>query len=314
MNPIKTTKDLLEVAEALSNKIMGEKQVSLAVDCMNGLGIYEATIKADNRFSKWVTSTLRHGTIEFDALEVYKISSTCLSPPYLGVIRENITKVGNKLILDLKPMLKCDLFRIEVAYRMTDEDFLKSLVRSRYSPEPLREKLKYELSAQLRNPAGLKMGFSEIEIEEFPVTARVHIRNNLNTGVPDYIKKLFKIDYEITDERNPYDARKIMNLQREKVRLLRKLGRDTNLLEKIQQLAVFLNPSNFLNYIDRSELADFRLHNCKEDEFFTALGTLALPKTMAVISRTDLTYEKPAAKGTLIYKSEELEQAVAKLF
>jgi len=297
----------------LSSKILGEKEESLIVDCANGWGIYEATIKADNRFSKWVTSKLKHGTIEFDASEVYKVSSICLSP-HLWVLRDNVIRDGNKLILDLKPLLKCDLFRIEVVHRMKDDDFFKGLVRSRASPEPLRENLKYELSAQLRNPAGLAMGFSEIEIEEFPVTARVHIRNHLDTGVPKYFKELFKIEHEILDEKNPHGHLKIINLQRERARLLKRLGRNTNILEKIQQLAVFLAPTNFLNYIDPLELADFRLHNCEEDEFFTALGMLALPKTMAVISRTDLTLKRPAAKGTLIYKSGEFEQAVAKLF
>lgn len=313
MSRIKTTKELLEVAEVLSSKIMGEKRESLTVECMNGLGIYEATIRTDNRFSKWVKSKLKHGTMEFNASEVYKIAITCLSP-FLKVIRGNVSRVGDKLILDLKPVLECDLFRIEVTYQMIDEDFLKGLVRSRTSPEPLRDRLKYELSAQLRNPEGLSLGFSEIEIEEFPVTARVRIRNNLSTGVPEYLKRLFRIEGQILDERNPHGAMEIIRLQREKARLLTRLGKNTSLLEKVQELAIFLNPSNFLNYIDALDLEDFRLHKCEGDEFFTALGTLALPKTMALTSRTDLSLKKPAARGTLIYKSRQFKDDVAKLF
>jgi hypothetical protein len=82
----------------------------------------------------------------------------------------------------------------------------------------------------------------------------------------------------------------IIQLQREKAQLLSILGRKTSLLEKIRELAIFLTPSNFLNYID--VLEDFRLHTCEEAEFFKALGMLSLPKTMDVISRTDLNLKK----------------------
>jgi hypothetical protein len=313
MSHIKNTKELLEVAKDISSKIMGEKRESLRVECMNGLGIYEATIHADNRFSKWVRSKLKHGTMEFDASGVYKITITCLSP-VLKVIRGNLNRVGEKLILDLKPALECDLFRIEIAHRMDDVDFLKGLVASRASPEPLRDRLKYELSAQLRNPEGLQLGFSEVAIEEFPVTARVHIRKNLNLSVPNYLRKLFQVENQILDERNPYATTELRQLQHEKVRLLAKLGKNTSLLEKIQELSSFLSPSRFLNYIDVVNLEDFRLHKCEEDEFFMAFGALALPKTMAVISRTDLTFKKPAARGAFIYKSMQFGDDVAKLF
>lgn len=105
-----------------------------------------------------------------------------------------------------------------------------------------------------------------------------------------------------------------MALQQEKVKLPRKLGKNTSLFEKIHELPASLKPYNFLNYLDFLELDDFRFHNCEEDEFFDAFGMLSLPKTMAVTSRIDLTLEKPVAKGKLIYKSGDFETDLAKLF
>jgi hypothetical protein len=309
MGVIQDTKDLLKVSKDISGKIIGEKRESLRVECMNGLGIYETTIYVDNKFSKWVKG-LTHGTMKFNASEVYRIRTTCISPSP-KIIRENVNKIEEKLILDLKPALECDLFRIEIAYKM-NEDFLKRLVSWRSSPEPLRDRLKYELSAQLRNPEGLVLEYSEVEIEEFPVTASVHIMEHLDMGIPLYVKRLFSIEQKILDERNPRATMEIIRLQREKTQLLRKLGRKTSLLEKIQDLATFLTPSNFLDYID--VLEDFRLHECEEAEFFEALGMLSLPKTMNVVSRTDLNLKKPAAKGNMTYKWRQLKDDVAKLF
>lgn len=310
MAEFQDTKQLLEIAETISGKILGDKKDSLRVECMNGLGVYETTIHVDNRFSKWVQKRLTHGSMEFPASQVYTIKTTGFSP-FPQTITGNVTKSGGKLILDLNPALEFDLFRIEIFCRM-DDDFLKSLVRGRASPEPLRNRLKYQLSAQLRNPEGLMLNFSEIQIEEFPVSATVHIAERINTNVPEYVKQLSRIEAEILGERNPHEGMKIIALQRKKAQLQKKLGK-TSLLDKIQDLSLFLTPSRFISYIEIVE--DFRLHQCERGhEFFKALGMLHMPKSMEVISRTDLSLKKPAASGSMIYESKKFEEDVSHIF
>lgn len=309
MSKIQDTTELLGIIKTVSELIRGEKKNSLRIECMNGLGVYGTHIKVDSKFSKWVNG-LTHGSMEVPASQVYEVRTTGFSP-YPQTIKGNITKYDEKLIIDLKPALKFDLFSIEISYRMDDE-FLKGLVRARSSPEPLRDQVRYELSAQLRNLEGLELGFSEVDIEEFPVSARVHIADRINMNVPKYVKELLKIETEILDERNPHAGMKVVELQRKKTQLLRRLGK-ASLADKIKDLSLVLTPSHFINYVKTIE--DFKLHHCERGtEFFRALGMLQLPKSMNVISRTDLNLKKPAAKGTMIYESRKFDEEIAYMF
>ena len=74
------------------------------------------------------------------------------------------------------------MFGLEISYRM-DNEWLRRIVRSRTSPEPLEDALKYHLSAQLKDPSSLVSGFSEFQIEEYPVSARVHIQQDITCEV-----------------------------------------------------------------------------------------------------------------------------------
>lgn len=310
MREIQNLRELMDIARAVTNKIAGEKKVSLRVECMNGLAIYESYIHVDNKFSKFV-ERLRHGCIELDASNIYSVKVTCIDPQP-KVIKDNVRREGDKLILDLKPALSYNLIQIEIAYHM-DEDFLNSLVRWRSSPEPLVDKMRYKLSAQLRNPEALILGFTEVEIEEFPITTTIHIKERIDAGIPEYVKRLFKVESEIMEERDPHAFKKIMKLQQEKAKLLKRLGKKTSLMEKIQALASLLTPTNFRKYIDVFE--DFRFHECERgSQFFKALGTLTLPRSMDVISRADLDLKKPAAKGTLVYEAKQFENDIRSLF
>ncbi len=309
MSEIQDTKELLRIIKTVSEMIRGEKKNSLRIECMNGLGIYGTHIKVDTKFSKWVNG-LTHGSMEVPESQVYEVRTIGFSP-YPQTIKGNITRSDGKLLIDLKPALKFDLFSIEISYRMDDE-FLKGLVRARSSPEPLSDQIKYELSAQLRNPEGLELGFSEVDIEEFPVSARVHIADRINMNVPEYVKELLKIETDLLGERNPHAGVRVVDLQRRKTQLLRRLGK-VSLNDKIKDLSLILTPSHFTNYVKTIE--DFKFHQCERGtEFFHALGMLQLPKSMNVISRTDLNLKKPAAKGTMIYESKKFDEEIADLF
>ncbi|WP_135609679.1 hypothetical protein [Methanococcoides sp. AM1] len=309
---LKTIKDLnslAHISEKVSNKMNVEKKNSLRLECMNGFGIHTTHMKVDGRFSKWMNG-LTNGTLELPKSKVYDIKTTGFSP-FPEVIKDNVYEKEDRCIIDLKPALKFDLFSVEISYRM-DDSFLKSLVNTRSSPEPLTDKVKYELSAQLKNPEGLRMAFSEIDIEEFPMTARVHVADRINTNVPDYVKEMVKLESEILNDRNPHSWVKEKQLKHRKVQLQRKLGKG-DLLDKVQDLSSLLTPNNFMNYVQIMD--DFKLSECERgSEFFRALGSCQLPKFMNVVSRTDLSLEKPASRGTMTYDSKKFGEEIINLF
>lgn len=306
-----TPKELFDFAKSLSEKIRSaEEKNSLRIECNNGIGYHTHYFKIDSIFQKWYTG-LTKGHLILPASKVYSVRTVGHSP-FPEEIYRNVTRDGEKVIVDLSPALKFDFFSIEVGLKM-DFDYVKNLVRARAPVETFEDRAHYHLSAQLKNPESLHMGFTDIEIEEFPVTARVHLTEKINTHVPDYIKDLVKVNSEMFDERNPYRTSiEIKELDRKRVKLLRKLGKAT-LEQKIQELAQLLTDTHFTRYLNTQE--DFRLDKCERSvELFRAVGMFQLPKFMNVISKTDLNLKKPAAKGDLIYNSRKFEEEVENIF
>lgn len=306
-----TPKELLEFAKSLSEKIRSaDTKTSLRIECDNNVGYHTHYFKIDGVFTKWFTS-LTKGKLIIPASRVYSVKTIGHSP-FPQEIYRNVTYEGTNVIIDLNPAMKFDFFSIEVGLKM-DSEYVKNLVRARAPVETFEDRIHYHLSAQLKNPESLQLGFSDIEIEEFPVTARVHLTERINTHVPEYIKELVKVNSEMFDDRNPHRTPiEIKVLDRKRVKLLRKLGKAT-LEQKIQELAQLLTDTHFTSYLSTKE--DFRLDRCERSvELFRAIGMFQLPKFMNVVSRTDLNLKKPAAKGDLIYHSKKFEEEIERIF
>jgi hypothetical protein len=309
LNRLKDLNEFASIAENLSSKIKGEKKNSLRLECTRNLATYTTHFAINGKVSRWITG-LYQGRLEIPRSALYGVKTTGFSP-FPEEIKGNVIYEENKCIIDLRPALKFELFSIETSFRMND-DFLNRLVNTRSSPEPLKDKVKYDLSAQLKNPDALELKFSRVDIEEFPLTARVHVADRINTNVPDYVKELIKIESDILSDRNPHAWVKERALKQRKVQLMRRIGKG-ELIDKIEELASLLSPANFINYVESVE--DFKLFDCERgSEFFKALGMCQLPKFMNVTSMTDLSLEKPAAKGKMYYNSKQFDEELSTLF
>lgn len=311
MGKIADTKDLMDVVGKFSRFIVGDKSDSLRIDCMNGIGYYFSTVDVETRFSKWVKKRGKI-TYEFNQDEVYSVRVFSVKPTPRR-IDEAVGIQDGKFTLDLNKVLKEDVFRLEVGYRM-DESWLEGMVRARSSPEPLQDAQKWHLSAQLIDPTSLIGGFSEVEIEEYPVSARVHIKEQINTNIPSYVVKMAEIEAEILSDYDPHHAIKVIGLQKKKARLKRRLS-EQDLMTQLNELSIFLRPNKFLNYVSMPSEQDFRLHCCEwGSEVFRALGMMPLPSKMNVTSRADLNLDKPAASGSMIYQTKKFETDVQNVF
>jgi len=311
MGKIQDTRDLLEIVGEFSKAIKGEKTDSLRIECMNGLGIYSTTINVESGFSKWVNKAISPNQ-KFDQQQVYSVKAYGIKP-LPRKIDDAVKIEGNQIILDLRKVLNEELIRIEIAYKMDDE-WLEGIVRARSSPEPLQDAQKWNLSAQLKDPQALIGGFSEIDIEEFPVSARVHIKEQINTNLPSFMKKMAKVEAKILADYDPRHATKIIGLQKEKAQIQKRMGK-TDLMTKLNEISTFLRPTKFTNYVNMSSSHDFRLHCCEwGSEIFRALGMMPLPSKMNIISRTDLSLQKPATSGVMVYESGRFEKDLKQVF
>lgn len=307
MADIKDIASLLEIAKGVSSKVFGEKQDSLCVDCLTNTGQYIATVTVDNAFSrayKTKSTRLRLAKSDIYRVRVYSIK------PFLGVIPEAVLELPDSFEIDLSKAANFEVIRIEITYRL-QRDCLEGMVRARSSPEPLQDKTRFNLSAQLIDPTSLIKGFKEMEIKEFPVSAFVYVQENLDTAYPMMaeIRKLADLDRQILHERDPHGVKAIMRLQRDRHAVYNKVKREApeRILKEVMSL---LGPRHFVSYLSAQE--PFHLYNCEWTGADTLLNFLgfSLPRGISAVTRTDLSYDRPFSKGQLIYESGKFQKDI----
>ena len=87
-------------------------------------------------------------------------------------------------------------------------------------------------------------------------------------------------------------------------------GREQEVLMDLQDI---FEPLQFCTFVDVK--SPFRYSDCiRGKEFYDKIPFPTFPKTMKVISRTDLSLDKPAAEGRLIYKKKDLQDKISEVF
>jgi len=308
LNIVRDSTNLLALAKELSGWLRGEKRESLRLECMQGLGVYTTTASVSGQLAKWIRR-LGPRTRGFPTGQVYDVRVFGLRPAPVK-LEDAVIREPSRFVLDLTKALDYDMFRLEVIYHM-DRDWLEGLVHHRSSPEPLEELMKYHLSAQLTDPAALNLGFSEVEVEDFPVTARVQIQEEIDTALPvlPLIRRIRQIEGQILSDYDPHHATNIIRLQRERHTLRERIMRKDP-AETLRELLLLLRPTRFVTYLKAEE--DFRLHDCTwGTDLFEMLGSIAMPKAIEATTRTDLSFDVPTAKGTLTYQSGRFSEDVS---
>ncbi|MHC1709610.1 MAG: hypothetical protein AB9819_04310 [Methanomassiliicoccales archaeon] len=307
MSGIQDMKSLLDIAKEVSSKISGEKLDSLQIECMNYLGKYVTTITADNAFAKFIRKS---GTLDFSYDTVYNARVYSIKPIMIG-IPDAVIKKSDRITIDLTKCKDSEILRVEVDYRL-ERSCVQGLIHHRSSPEPLADAMKYHLSAQLVDPSSLIKGFSEVDVEEYPVTASVNIQEYLDTTYPilGTIRKLKDIENKMLSISDPRKGVEIIGLQKERSRLIKKIQREApNTIMK--EIVSILGPMKFLKYLKVDE-RDFRLHNCEWSgvDSLMSVSNFTIPRHIEVTTRTDLTLKKPASKGQLTYNSGKFEEDI----
>jgi hypothetical protein len=298
---------LLETAKSLSTKLLGERQDSLCVDCLTNTGQYIATLTVDNAFSRmYKTKSTR---LKLSKNEVYRVRVFPIKP-LLSVIPEAVLDLPDSFEVDLSKAVDFEVIRLEVTYKL-QADCLEGMVRARSSPEPLQDKTKFNLSAQLIDPTSLTKGFKEVDIRDFPVSAFVYVQENLDTAYPvmTEVRKLAELDRKVLSDRDPHAFKNIARLQRERHAQWNKVKREApeRIMKEVMSL---LGPRHFVNYLSAQE--PFRLHNCQWTGADTLLNYLgfSLPRGISAVTRTDLSYDRPYSKGQLIYESGKFQKDI----
>lgn len=240
--------------------------------------------------------------IEIAAPSVVRVSASCLYP-MPRTVRQAVQKieysdgrVSYVLLPELLPP-QTELISISVSYRIDDASLIDDIVERTKAHEPSGpDKNEYWMHAQLKHPKILESKYGRFDLRDVDVTVDVGVHNELKTNIPASFIQRLKTFFEIMSETDPrrqfLAVPKLRRLARE-----RTAGREFKILVDLESL---FYPTEFRRFID--VIKDFRYSNCYKGKEYFELPIQIIPKKMHVISRADLTLEKPAAEGILVYK------------
>jgi len=251
--------------------------------------------------------------IKISAPSIIRVSASSLSP-LPGTIRSAVKKAvydDDSVVYALVPELipkETELISMTINYKIDDISVLNDLVSRTKAHEPSGSDLnEYWLSAQLKHPKVLVDRFGRFDLNDVDVTIDVGVHNELKNAIPKSLTRRLKAFFDVmreTDPRKQYRA--IPQLRR--LAMQKTAGKEFKIIFDLDSL--FL-PGTFSKFIDVKR--DFRYSGCYRGSECFELPVQIIPKKMNVISRADLTLEKPAADGILVYKNHLFTEEIRRL-
>jgi hypothetical protein len=218
-------------------------------------------------------------------------------------------------IINIKDLQKKSDYLIDIEYQMDDHRFMHSFVNTDGSSDtPFKEdeeKSEYWLEAHLKFPNILKdeYGHGNVELNDVDVGVNVSIGQDINMKIPselkDKMKTITKLNKgEIGRSETFKEAMHLYRIHKGKYS-----GDSLDILKSLQD---YFSETVFRKFVKVKQ--DFDYFNCiRGEEFYDNLPVYSWPKFMSVYSKCNLNLEKPAAKGTLLYKRKDFVTEITKI-
>jgi hypothetical protein len=211
--------------------------------------------------------------------------------------------------LDTKGMVSADTYILDVEYGMAEPRFIDALVqRNTPSESPKDKTSEYWLHAVLKHPSVLKLRFGRLDLRDLDFLVDVGIAEHLKTVVPRSLVQELEAGVALLAERNPHAK---FRLGRRHAQAMARRGKGST-MELLGSLQTLFLPDTFRTFVDVKE--DFHLGECERGvNFYDSLPIPTWPRSMKVISRTDLSLDNPVAKGVLVYRKDDFVGRVREL-
>ena len=220
-----------------------------------------------------------------------------------------ITLTKNGFELDLKKLRPGERYSMDIEYSLDDPRFLESLVNREVVKEtPREDSTEYWLVAQLKHLESLKSDYGRIDLRDIDFNVDVGVHQDVNTKIPDGFKDQVETLSQLTKKKGRSEKfklfQKLMSIQNKP-----QGGKEFKILGNISEL---FSPMSFRKFVDVSQ--DFHYYNCEKGSNVYDYSFASWPKFMKITSRTDLGLDKPASKGTLIYKKSDFMSEMEHIF
>ncbi len=253
--------------------------------------------------------------IAFKGLNLRRIS--IISSPGFLEETDSVSKIegdlAKGLIFDSKKLTgsaKEFKFKFEVALDSFEaEHVLKDLVRRDRQVEAIGdEKNTYWLHAQIKKLEDLRNSLRRFDLADIPFSVNVAIHQDVKNKFPPRRQKELEL---IAKWAREADRNRKALLTHQHLRLKRQRPQEKEISKVLDDLQNLFLPHRFCNFVD--VLNEFYYYDCyRGTDYYDQIPFRTIPKWMSVISRTDLSVEKPASKGKLVYKKADFQDAVEK--
>ena len=233
----------------------------------------------------------------------------------LQPVSDAVSYTENGFEINLKKLEKDTLYLLDVDYFIEDRRFIDALVNRNVAKESVGDETKeYWMVAQLKHLDALKHEFGYIELKDLDFGVDVSVYNEIKMKVPSIFRQQLEIAVKLLSKHHgSRDEQFKLLIQHQQLLHARKekyYGKIFEILEEIQEI---FSPLTFRRFVDVQK--DFHYYSCERGkDFYETLPFPTWPKSMKVISRTDINFDRPAADGLLIFKKGDFMDELEKIF
>ena len=220
-----------------------------------------------------------------------------------------ITPLEKGFELNLKQLKPGEQYVLDVEYFLEDQNFLDSLVNREVVDEsPEGDSTKYWMVAQLKHLESLKSEYCKIDLRDVDFNVNVGVHQDVSTKIPNLFKEQLETIAELIKKKGRDEKfnlfLKLLHIQTTKFG-----GKEYKLLGEVMNL---FSTSRFSKYVNVEK--DFHYSTCEKGTSVYDFPIPTWPKFMKVTSRTDLSLNKPASNGQLIYERVNFMAEIEKIF
>lgn len=204
-----------------------------------------------------------------------------------------------------------DLFLLNITYQGLNKNFEDALGRKDHPKEnPKGSKSGYSLHAELKHPSLLKEKYAVLDLRDITFDVNMDVSRDIKMLIPSAFKHELDAAVTLLQETNPHE---ILTVGRRHIAAKRRRSSKENALKILSDMQSLFLPNNFATFVNGKE--DFSYYDCERGvNFYDKLPFPTWPRTMKVVSRTDLNLNKLTATGSLMYKKDDFLDKIKKIF
>jgi len=234
----------------------------------------------------------------------------------LQPVPDAISFTQNGFEINLRKLERNTSYLLDVEYFIEDRRFIDALVNRNVAKESVGDETKeYWMVAQLKHLDVLKREFGYIELKDLDFSVDVSVYNEIKMKVPSIFRQQLEIAVKLLSKHHGGrdEQFKLLAQHQQLLRARKEKYYGEEIFKILEEVQEIFSPLTFRRFVDVQK--DFHYYNCERGkDFYETLPFPTWPKSMRVISRTDINFDKPAADGLLIFKKRDFMDELEKIF